>query len=215
MFLTTTEADEIEAHVAGIEARTGVQIVAAVVGKSDTYVELPWKAFALGVSAAALASVTVDALRPAWTTANTAIIQAVIVLGAGGAVALLAIFVPAFARLFLRAARAEAEVRQYAQSMCLQRQIFGTPGRTGVLVLVSLFERRIEILADTGFRDRVSARDWNAIIERMTPLLRRGRPSQALQQALTALDELLIARNICETIAGNPLADRPIQERGL
>jgi uncharacterized membrane protein len=135
MFLTTTEADEIEAHVAGIEARTGVQIVAAVVGKSDTYVELPWKAFALGVSAAALASVTVDALRPEWTTANTAIIQAVIVLGAGGAVALLAIFVPAFARLFLRAARAEAEVRQYAQSMCLQRQIFATPGRTGVLVI--------------------------------------------------------------------------------
>ena len=215
MFLTTTEADEIETQVAGIEARTGVQIVAALVGKCDAYVELPWKAFALGVSAAALATVSADALRPEWTTANTAVIQAVIVLGAGAAVALLAIFVPGFARLFLRTARAEAEVRQYGQSMYLQRQIFATPDRKGVLVLVSLFERRIEIIADTGFRDRVSAGDWNAIVERMMPLLRRGRPSQALQQALTALDELLVARDIHETAPGNLLADRPIQERGL
>jgi putative membrane protein len=192
-----------------------VQIVAAVVGKSDAYLELPWKAFALGVSAAALATVTADALRPQWTTSNTAIIQAAIVLGAGAACALLAIFVPAFARLFLRVVRAEGEVRQYAQSMCLDRQIFATPGRRGVLVFISLFERRIEILADRGFRDRVSARDWNAIIERMMPLLRRGRPFDALQHALTALDELLVARNIHETALENTLSDRPIQERGL
>ncbi len=119
MFLTSAEADEIEAQVAGIESRTGVQVVTAVVGKSDTYVELPWKAFALGASVAALATVAVDTLRPQWATSNTAVVQAGIILGAGAAAALLAVFVPAFARVFLRAVRAEVEVRQYAQSMCL------------------------------------------------------------------------------------------------
>jgi putative membrane protein len=201
MFLTPAEADQIEAQVAGIESRTGVHIVAAVVGKSDTYVELPWKAFALGASVAALAAVTADALRPQWATSNMAVIQAGIVLGAGAVGALLAVFVPAFARLFLRAVRAELEVRHHAKSMFLDRQIFATPGRSGVLVLVSVFERRIEILPDVGLRARVSASDWNAMVARMTPLLRQGRPFHAIQQALAALDELLIA-------------DRPIQERG-
>ena len=215
MFLTAAEADDIAKHVAGIEARTGVQIVTAVVGKSDTYVELPWKAFALGASMAALAAVTADAVRPQWATSNTALVQAGIILGAGAVAALLAVFVPSFARLFLRAVRAEVEVRQYAQSMCLTRQIFTTPGRRGVLVLISLFERRIEILPDVGLRDRVSARDWSAIIGRMSPLLRRDRPFQAIQQALAALDELLATRGIHEHPNDNALSDRPIQERGL
>jgi putative membrane protein len=201
MFLTPAEADEIEAQVARVKSRTGVQIVAAVVGKSDTYVELPWKAFALGASVAALASVAADALRPQWATSNTAAIQAGIVLGAGAVGALLAVFVPAFARLFLRAVRAELEVRQHAKAMFLDRQIFATPSRSGVLVLVSVFERRIEILPDVGLRDRLSARDWNAIVARMMPLLRQERPFHAIQQALATLDELLIA-------------NRPIQERG-
>src|SRR5206468_3641109 len=84
-------------------------------------------------------------------------VQAAIILAAGAASALLAVFVPAFARLFLRKVRAEVEVRQYAQSMFLDRHVFAAPGRRGVLVLVSLFERRIEILADAGFRDRLTA----------------------------------------------------------
>src|SRR5436190_252381 len=114
MFLTPAEADQIAAQVAGIESRTGVQIVAAVVGKCDSYVELPWKAFALGASVSALALVTADTWRPQWATSTTVVAFAGIVLAAGAVLALLAVFVPAFARAFLRAVRAEAEVRQYA-----------------------------------------------------------------------------------------------------
>jgi putative membrane protein len=190
-------------------------VVTAVVGKADTYAELPWKAFALGTSLSALVTVTADALRPQWATSNSAMIQAGIILGAGAAGALLAVFVPAFARLFLRAVRAEVEVRQYAQSLCLERQIFATPDRRGVLVLISLFERRIEILSDVGLRDRMSAGDWSAIVGRMTPLLRRERPFRAIQQALVSLDELLATRGIRERAGDNTLPDRPIEERGL
>jgi uncharacterized membrane protein len=83
-----------------------------------------------------------------------------------------------------------------------------------VLLLVSRFERRIEILPDVGLRDRVSPSDWSAIIARMTPLLRRGRPFHAIEQALAALDELLVTRGVHEPASGNPFPDRPIQERG-
>ena len=59
---------------------------------------------------------------------------------------------PAFARLFLRKSRAAVEVLQYAKMQFLDRELFATPNRTAILVLVSMLERRVVILADKGLR---------------------------------------------------------------
>ena len=81
MPLQPAESDAIDRRVATVEARTGVQVVAAVVPRSDNYVELPWKAFALGAALAALGVVAADLwLRP-WATSTTALIHAVAILG--------------------------------------------------------------------------------------------------------------------------------------
>ena len=219
MFLTTAEADAIDAQVARVESRTGVRIVTAVVDKSDTYVELPWKAFALGASLAAFGVLVADTWRPEWVTTNTALLHAVTILGVAGVCALLVVFVPAFGRVFLRATRRDLEVRQHARSLFLTRELFNTRQRTGVLVLVSLFERRIEILPDTGLHDRVSEADWRAVVSRMTPLLREARPFHALQAGLAALEALLVAKGLRAVEAGAPggpgsneVSDRPIEE---
>src|SRR6266478_3032193 len=50
MRLQPEESDAIDRRIAAVEAHTGVQVLAAVVPRSDSYVELPWKAFALGAS---------------------------------------------------------------------------------------------------------------------------------------------------------------------
>lgn len=215
MFLTRAEADAIDARIAGVEARTGAQIVTAVIGKADSYVELPWKAFALGAALAAFALALADAARPGGLIAPTALGYAVAVLGAGAAGALACVFVPALARLFLRPTRRDLEVRQYAQSLFLTRELFRTRGRTGILVLVSLFERKVEILADVGLRDRVGAADWDRVIASMAPRLRAGRPAEALQAGLAAIEELLAARGFRPGAGGaDELPDRPVEERG-
>ena len=72
MFLSSAEADAVDARIARVEARTGVQVVTAIVGRSDTYPEIPWKAFALGVATAALIIVVLDFTRPDWMTAYAA-----------------------------------------------------------------------------------------------------------------------------------------------
>ena len=215
MFLTDAEADAINAQVAGVESRTGVEVVTAIVGKSDTYVELPWKAFALGASLASFGVVIADVWRPDWVTAATALLHAVTIIGAAAASALLAVFVPAFGRLFLRTTRVEIEVRQHAESLFLTRDMFRTRQRTAVLVLISLFERRIEILPDAGLHDRVTVADWRAVIARMTPRLREARPFHALREGLTALEALLAAKGFRgDEVRDHPLPDRPIEERG-
>ena len=51
-----------------------------------------------------------------------------------------------FGRLFLRQSRIDSEVRQYSESMFLRRSLFATSRRTGILILISLFERRVDIV---------------------------------------------------------------------
>jgi len=100
MFLSAAEAAAIEASIARVEARTDIPVVTAVVGKADAYPELPWMAFALGVSLSALAAVVADALRPDWVSAQIALLHTATILAIGGASALAAVFIPAYARLF-------------------------------------------------------------------------------------------------------------------
>jgi putative membrane protein len=213
--LDPAESDAIGRLIASVEARTGVQLLAAVVPRSDSYVELPWKAFALGASLAASAVVLVDLWRPQWVTSATALLHAVTILGAAAACALLAIFVPSFARLFLREARSHVEVKQYAESLFLRRELFRTRRRMAILILVGWFERRIEILPDTGLHDRVGEPDWHEVIDSMAPHLRDARPFRALEHGISALERLLLSKGF-RADAGliNELPDRPIEEGG-
>ena len=101
MFLSQIEADAIEARVAHLEARTGAQVVTAIVGRSDAYPELVWKAFALGVAIAALLVVALDVVRPDWMSAYAVWSNVTPILGVGAANAILALVLPPYARLCL------------------------------------------------------------------------------------------------------------------
>jgi putative membrane protein len=215
MHLTPEQAAEIARRIAALEARTGVQVVAAVVARSDHYPELPWAAFALGTSLGALATALVDLLRPDWVASGAAVLHAVAILAAGAACALGAVLVPGLARLFLRDTRADGEVRQHAEGMFLEREVFRVPGRTGLLLLASLFERRVVVVPDVGFRGRVDAAEWGAVVERMTPALASGRTGEAVEAGLAALEELLARKGFAAAAAAaNALPDRPVEERG-
>jgi putative membrane protein len=208
MRLPPAESEAIDRLIETVEARTGVQVLVAVVPRTDSYAELPWKAFALGASLAGAAVVLADL----WLTA---LLDTLIILGTAAVCALLAVFVPPFARLFLRDVRSHAEVKQYAESLFFRRELFRTRDRTAVLVLVSQFERRIEILPDTGLAGRVRATDWRQVIEAMTPHLRDARPFHALQDGIGAVERVLLANGVRATApTTNELPNRPIEEPG-
>jgi putative membrane protein len=96
----------------------------------------------------------------------------------------------------------------------LAREVFRTDDRTGVLILISLFERTTQILPDTGLQTRVTGDDWDAVVARMTSVLAHARPSRALEEGLTALEQVLLARGFQPGSGRNALPDRPIEERG-
>jgi putative membrane protein len=212
--LKRVSLDAVDSHVARVEAATGVQVVVALIDKADTYLELPWRAFALGASLGALVAVVIDAASH-WWTAYVALATAAATLGTGAALAVVALLVPAFARLFLRDIRRDAEVRLYAQSLFLRRELFATRERNAVLVLVARFERKVEIVADKGFDGRVGRDEWSRVIDSMTPPLADSRYADAFRNGLEAIETLLVAKGYAPRAGGaNELPDRPIVERG-
>jgi putative membrane protein len=214
MQLDETERRSISERAARLEARTGVQVVAAVIGKCDAYPEIPWKAFALGAGMAALAAVMLEWLRPAWPSQHGAVLYTLIVMGAGAACALLAVFVPAFARLFLDAAVRDAEVRQYAESFFLSRELFRTGARNAILILVGVFERKVVILPDAGLRARLTEAELGQVIAQMAPLLAAGRCAPALRDGLDALEALLAAKGFAGGAGADEIAQEVFEEKG-
>ncbi len=201
--LSDQEHARLDQRIAEAEKRTKAQIVLAVIKRSDTYEELPWKAFAMGASIAGLLFFVLDLLLRYRTSHMMVLIAVAATLALGAVFALLAVFVPAFARLFLSAHRAEVEVRQYAQSLFLTRELFATKDRTGILLLVSLFERQVVLLPDRGLSDRLTGDAMRDVIAPMTGSLARGEIDRALEDGLEQLFRALEA-----TAAGAPAGRR-------
>ena len=213
--MTDAQASAIAARVATLERARGVEVVTASIAKADVYLELPWRAGALAGALVALVLALGDVLRPEWATSTTLVLALAAVMLTGAGVALLAIFVPAFARLFLSKPRAETEVRQFAQAFFLERQLFRTRRRNGILLLIARFEHRVELVADIGFDGRIAAHEWETVIPPMLGPLREGRIDEAFARGLEALDALLASRGYRGTPgAANELPDATIDEAG-
>jgi putative membrane protein len=191
MPLSDKERLQINTLVARFESDTGVQAVAAFTRRADAYPEIPWKAFALGAALGALIaalhpmviSLPIDSSMPAA--------DAMLVLGAGAALAAIAVLVPRFGRLFVDRIRAEVEAKQYAQSLFLERELFRTRARCAVLVVMCRFEGAAVVIADTGLAQHAPAAELNAIAKAAGALLRRDLPGAAFELAFDRLKATL------------------------
>lgn len=182
----------IEKHIREAEIRTGVQIVFAVTKRSDCYTELPWKAFAFGVSVTGLAVFFLLMFTSVWITKTTILLSVSSILVTGTAIALLTLLFPGFARLFLSGSRKETEPLQYAESLFLSHELFASEGRRGFLMLISKFERQIVILPDTGVKKLLSDDAMKNIISGMKIHLRRNELRSAMETGLEKLVETLL-----------------------
>jgi putative membrane protein len=211
MQLTEQERTNIAARVAALEHRTGTQVVTAVVGKSDSYPEAPWKAFAIGAAIAALACVLWQLAAAGWSAGSPETGHVLVILASGALLALLTILSPPFARLFVDRIRRDVEATQFAQSLFFRRGLDRTRRRVGILLLVSLFERAVVILADEGFDGRIDAHDWKALTARITLLLRHSTTAVALRAGLEAMEAMLLERGFSGSRTIDELPDTVLE----
>ncbi len=214
MLPNTKEQQEINELAQQFERATGAQVVAAVVGRADDYPDIPWRAFALGAGLAAAAVVLDEFVRPGWESLHTPARDVAVILAAGVMAALAGAFIPRVARLLLSRERAAAAVRRYAQGLFLQREIFRTAERAGILIMVCRFERKVFILPDIGITRHLARGELTPVIAAMAPHLAQWQPVSAFRAGLDAMAALLKQKNIRPQAHGNELQDGTVIEEG-
>lgn len=147
---------EIERAVGRIEDGTRAEIVVVAAPRSGSYRDL---AVAVGAGAAwivlLLALFLPPVISPAWVAVEVPL--------AGVLFAWLVDRTPALLRPLASARRRDAQVRAAARAGFVEHEVGGTRERTGVLVYVSLLERRFVVLPDAGAEAAIPAARWNAV----------------------------------------------------
>ncbi len=212
--LSDTDRTLLVKHIAETEKQTGAEIVLATVRRSDSYAEIPWKAFAIGASLSCLAVLFLDLFVLGWLKESLILFSLAVILATGSIFVLLTLIFPGIARLFLSESRKETETMQYAESLFLSNELFSTEGRRGILLLVSQFERQVVILPDKGVKNLLSIDVLKDVISNMTTYLRRNDIGNAME---VGLGGLLAALGSTESAAANinELSDEIIEEEGI
>jgi uncharacterized membrane protein len=85
-----------------------------------------------------------------------------------------------------------AHARERAVTMFGKLRVWDTEHNNGVLIYLLLAEHKIEIVADRGLDRHVDAARWTQILEVMRAAFRAGRFEEGLNQAIDAVDALLV-----------------------
>jgi uncharacterized membrane protein len=98
----------------------------------------------------------------------------------------------------------QATTRERAVMMFSKLRLWDTVQNNGVLIYLLLAEHAIEIVADRGLNDKVSAAEWSAIVQRMAGAFKERNYDAGLTQALEEVSALLVAHFPTNAQSPNP-----------
>ncbi len=181
---SATEKERIEAAVRQAESRTSGEIVPMLVAESYDYP----RAEILGAGFFALAT----AVSLSWALLNESLWHFLWIFALSYfPFKLLIRKVPALRRRLIHPAEIDAEVAERAMVAFLEQGLHHTRDETGILILLSLFERRVHVLADRGINAVVPPATWDGIVATITAGIRRGQTCEALCSAIETCGKLL------------------------
>jgi len=98
---------------------------------------------------------------------------------------------PWLKRFFISRSEIDDEVEEAAITNFFDQDLYRTRDETGVLVLISVFERRVWILADRGINANVPAGQWDEIVKMITDGIKQKRAADAICAAVEKIGALL------------------------
>jgi len=182
------EADLAALHeeLAAAERRTVGEILPVVVERSDRYPGASWLA---GLSLLIAGSILLGGRLP-WDEPVLLLSVQLGFLALGYGTARL---LPGFQRVFLSPRRAAEMVAEQAVQEFHRHALFETEARTGVLLFVSLLERRAVVLADRGIDAAVEPGQWvqttTALIEGIRERSLRAGLEAGIRSAADVLEQ--------------------------
>ena len=108
-----------------------------------------------------------------------------------GGLSYLAANIPGFDRLIVPRAVIARRVRRRAQVHFMESGVYDTRDRTGILIFISLRERRVELIADSGINEKVDSGTWDSVVGELTGSIKNNVPAEGLIRAITECGKIL------------------------
>lgn len=192
-FFNAEVRSEAAAAVKEVEAQSSAEMVIAVRLRSGSYRHCDYLVgFLLALAALWGILLVPEPFRPA-----TVVLDLALAFGLGAFVSSRS---PFLERLFASRASKREQVQTSARAAFYDLRVSHTHGRTGVLVYVSLLERRAEVLCDSGVERALLGEAWERALTALGSAVRSQEP-KAVFEAVRALGPLLAAS--CPRRAGD------------
>jgi putative membrane protein len=183
-FLGGAATTALRDAIAAVEARSSAELVVSVRASSAAYRHAE---VVIGV-AAALAALAFLLFSPYPFALHWFLIDPVLV---GALVALAASRLPPVRRALTPRAVQERRVRDAAGAVFLAKGVHHTRERTGILLYISLLERRALLVADAAVEREVPRREWRAVAAAIEQVVAGGGDGREVARALAPLGDLL------------------------
>lgn len=222
MRLNDADRGNVAAAVTAAESQTDGEIVTVIAGRSDSYhdVALHWTILAMLLALALFAWLPMPAewlharlidswaesVPPRWYLTSALVLMAVTFLVARVVLALDAL------RLLLTPPGTKARrVRRQALALFRTAAEKRTRAATGVLLYLSVAERRAELIADESIHSKVPNEVWGDAMAALIVAVRDGRPADGLAEAIGQIGKILAEHFPRSADDTNELPDRLIE----
>jgi putative membrane protein len=195
---TEQDRDRIREAVSEAEQQTSGEIVPLIVRQSESYEVAAWKGAAIGAIAAMTLAILIYNFYDGWGLGwlHTGWGSAFLTLVVGSLGAAVGAFVPPAKRMLAGNAAMTRAVHRRAMKAFVEEEVFNTRDRTGILLFISLFEHRIEVLGDSGINEKVSVDEWVDVVETVRNGIKSGELAQGLVKAIGICGGLLERRGV-------------------
>ena len=204
--LGEAEQASVRAALAEIEAHTTGEIVPVVLERSDAHPSASW------ISAMFMV-LLLSGLFESWLPWNAPHILLCVQIGFALIGLGLAELLPDWKRWFVRPSRATEMAEEQAQIEFQRQRVRETHDRCGVLLFVSLFERRVIVLADEGIDAKVGHEHWSLTRDLVLAGIARGELHAGLIDGIRAAGRVLVEHFPSANGSAHELSDRLIVRR--
>jgi putative membrane protein len=192
----------VTAAIHDAESRTAGEIFCVIAQQSSDYRLVPIAWAAAGALAAPLPLLALTS----WSAPIVYLLQIIAFL-------LIAIGLSHSRVRFNIVPRQARRDRAHAEAM---RQFYAhgidkTAHRTGVLIFASVAERYVEIVADAGINDKVSANVWDSAVEALVSAVKDGRPADGFVAAIERCGAVLAEHFPPGALKRDELADKLVE----
>ena len=220
--LSPADNDRVAAAVGAAEAHANAEIVTVVTRASDSYadVALAWSAVVAGFALLALTVATgfylglVDHLLGLWDHRWTPreVLGFALFVGSVKFAGMWVILLWRRLRLILTPRPIKAARVRARAAMAFHLGAQGrTQGATGVLIYLSLAERRAEIIADASIAAKVAPEVWGDAMHAMLDHFRADRVADGMIAGVAAVGKVLAEYVPRDDKPANELPDGPIE----